>query len=443
MTTPKIFVLRSDSLGDVILTSGYLDSLVNSFPDHQVELWLVPETVSCAQVLHPRITVRRLPFDRFLRSGFAPVRPWLETVEAEKYAFGVFPSFTLWYPEIIALGYLDLGMRWGFPNRDLGVQPEWVYWELGPVKRAEADWIVGGPAVEPFSHEVDKYRALAQQQGLRSLDVEPRLFGVVAAGPSSDLLVWPGSSSEKRRWPARSFAAAVCSLAPAKVIIGAGPADSGPAEELFECLRESGMTSEICYRDPDRLRDTAQWLAGFRRVLSNDTGIAHLAAAAGAEVTAVSGSQHQGRFAVRGARSLTIFADVPCRQCGGLCIFENVPQPCVGDITAASVVGLMKRNQTGQHCLPEPATFVQPDRLFRLLVDASNRRAGLAERQLFEVESALRATRNQLHEAGRERDHWQAKYRAAESERDALSAAHQALLRESEDLRARLDRGGK
>jgi len=427
MRKPRIFVLRSDHLGDVILTSGYLDSLVNSFPDHQVELWLALETASCAQVLHPGITVRKLPIDRFLRSGIAPAKAWLETMQAEEYAFGVIPLFTLWYPEIIALGYLDFGQRWGFLNRELGVQPDLVYRELGPPKRTEADWTERGPTVGPFDHEVDKYRALAHEQGLRNTDVEPRLFGVAANGGRSGLLVWPGSSDENRRWPARSFAGAVNSLAPGKVIIGAGPADSVPADELLECLKESGTEAEICYRDAGNLRETAQWLAGFRRVLANDTGIAHLAAAAGAEVTAVSGSQHQGRFAVRGPKSLTIFADVPCRQCGGLCIFDSVPHPCVADIPVAAVADLVKRNETGQCRLPAPRTFIEPDRVFRQLVDARNRRAGLAEKQLFKVESALQAERRLL--------------RDAESQRDALSAAYEALVRENEDLRSRLDRG--
>jgi transposase len=37
----------------------------------------------------------------------------------------IVPQFTLGFREIIALGYFDLGTRWGFLNRPLGVQVLW------------------------------------------------------------------------------------------------------------------------------------------------------------------------------------------------------------------------------------------------------------------------------------------------------------------------------
>ncbi len=56
----RIFVLRSDRLGDIVLSSGYLASLAEQFPDHEIELWLSPEMTACSEILHPKLTVRAL-----------------------------------------------------------------------------------------------------------------------------------------------------------------------------------------------------------------------------------------------------------------------------------------------------------------------------------------------------------------------------------------------
>src|SRR5208283_3283488 len=103
MPGSRILVLRSDRLGDVVLSSGYLASLAESFPDHEIELWLAPETAPCSQILDQRIIVRELPFDRYLCSGFDGALTWLESMQRENYAFTVVPQFTLGFAEIIAL----------------------------------------------------------------------------------------------------------------------------------------------------------------------------------------------------------------------------------------------------------------------------------------------------------------------------------------------------
>src|SRR5271157_2625318 len=107
MPGSRILVLRSDRLGDVVLSSGYLALLAESFPEHEIELWLAPDTAVCSQILDQRITVRELPFDRYLRSGFDEAITWVESMRRENYEFTVVPQFTLGFAEIIALGYLD------------------------------------------------------------------------------------------------------------------------------------------------------------------------------------------------------------------------------------------------------------------------------------------------------------------------------------------------
>ena len=95
-------------MGGIVLSSGYLALLADSCPDYGIELWLAPDTAVCSQILDPRITVLKLPFDRYLRSGFDGAIAWLESMLRENYASTIVPRFTLGFAEIIALGYLDL-----------------------------------------------------------------------------------------------------------------------------------------------------------------------------------------------------------------------------------------------------------------------------------------------------------------------------------------------
>ncbi len=439
MPGSRILVVRSDRLGDVILCSGYLESLAESYPDHQIDLWLAPDTAVCSQILDQRITVRKLPFDRHLRSGFDGAIAWLETMQREDYAFTIVPQFTLGFAEIMALGYLDLGTRWGFLNRQLSVRPEWLYPAIGAPRWNQADWMQSGATVDPFLPEVEKYRLLAQAQMFKESNVEPRLWGISPGVGSSGLLIWPGSGDEKRRWPADRFARVAKDLRAEKVVIGTIDGDEVPAGELCRCLEDSGVAAEICCRDAGDLRGTAQWLSGFHRVLTNDTGIAHLAAAAGVDVVSISGSHFQGRFAAFGPKALTIFADVPCRRCDEKCIFDSALYPCVAQIDPGPVATLIEQGLVGNHYLPPSAEFFAPDRMFRGLIEARHKRVHDEETRRLELDETLRATSRHLNDAERQRDEWRELCHQAERQRDEWEALCHAAESGRDEWKARWD----
>jgi GT2 family glycosyltransferase/ADP-heptose:LPS heptosyltransferase len=432
MHSPKIMVLRSDRLGDVVLCSGYLHSLVESRAEGCVDLWLAPDMEPCGQVLHPGLRVRSLPFDRHLGCEDEVLRRWLKEVEAEGYQELIVPQFTLGYAEILALSYLPIPVRWGFVNHEFGVLPDFVLGRLGAPANRQAEWIVAGPKVVPYSHEVSKYQALAEAQSFRCSGVQPRLHvsGLPQPVPGAGVLIWPGCGDEFRRWPAANFARVALELGSRDVAIGTTEAEQPIADTLQRELGLLGISGTIHLRRTSELAATARWLAGFEWLLTNDTGIAHLAAAAGCRVTSVSGSQHQGRFLAHGPAALTVFADVPCRQCSGLCIFDAAPYPCVSDIDPVAVAVGVRTGEAGQRLAPAPL-FRDEQRLFASLLRARRSAEHSRRMERFQASSSVHALRRTLQEAERQRDEWRGRAQQAESQLNRS----EALCKEAEAQR--------
>lgn len=413
----KILVLRSDRLGDIILCSGYLASLKESWPDTRIDLWVSREMKMCEQILHPDLHVRALPFPRSVQCEDQLLTDWLRQIEQEAYDSIIIPQFTLGYPEILALGYLSIQQRWGFRNYEFGSRPEWIYDRLGQPLNAASDWIREGPAVEPFSPEVTKYHALAEAQGLSVTSVEPRLSGVHPCGQESrrGVLVWPGCGSEERRWA--HFPELVVSLGHQEVTVGGTAGEIATVTAVVESLRDSRIEAQAEYRSESSLKDTANWVSRFQWVLTNDTGIAHLASALGCKVVAVSGGQHQGRFVLHGKSSLTVFSDVPCRRCRGLCLFEETPFPCVAAISPQDVAQLVTANRSGAAFLSAPR-FFEPEAMFSKIAEARTADEEARHLERLGAHRTVEQTRRSLREAEQSRDQWEQLCREAEIQRD-------------------------
>jgi glycosyltransferase involved in cell wall biosynthesis/ADP-heptose:LPS heptosyltransferase len=424
-------VLRSDRLGDLVLCSGYLHNLVESWSADQVDLWVAPDMLPVQGILHPKLSVCPLPFDRYLRVEDQVIRDWLRHVEDQRYDQIVIPQFTLGYPEVLALEHLSIARRWGFANCELGVNPGWVALHVGAPPRDRTAWITNGPQVKPFSHECTKYEALATSQGLIAGRSRPQLSvpDLARILKTSDLLVWPGCGSEARRWPLRRFSETISQLGLARVTVGTVPSEAGLAQELLDLLGEARIAADIEIRQPAELAATAIWVAGFRRILTNDTGIAHLGAACGCAVTAISHSQHQGRFTVFGDSGLTIFADVPCARCSALCLFDDPLWPCVSEIDAERAAQAIREFKGGHESvfLP-PRSFPLDSGFFGRLHSAKQHQSAAREAKELELARTIRGLRDALRGTEAQRDRWEGLFRNAEIQADRL----RAMLSEAE-----------
>lgn len=432
----RIMVLRTDRLGDLILTSGYLDCLCRSLPEAEIDLWLAPETAVCRAILPKTLQCRKIPFDRSLRCADAELTNWLDELESRSYDWLVVPQFTLGFPEVLALSQLGVAQRWGFRNRELRVDPQWVSWRVGGAKREPENWISRGPEVDPFQPEAEKYCVLAAAQELRLTDATPKLqiSPRIQQKGGGGVLIWPGSSTENRRWPAESFAELAGLLALEIVSVGGTEGERQWVEELVGLLTLRGVTAHPTFVDPENITGTVRWLAGFDRVIANDTGVAHLAAAVGVACTSISGSQYKRRFSLTDKASLTVYSSAPCSGCRELCLFETVPYPCLGEIRPSDVRGLIASGLIGAQmvssgiCEESTATFAEVNK------GALNREM-VWSRRLFEVEAELKRCRILYGEVEQQRDLWASLCHQAEQQRDSYVqrlAATEDLLHSSE-----------
>jgi len=355
----KVLAMRTDRLGDIILASGYLSELAGI---HQVDLWVAPGLDPVAGILDPRINVRVTPFHSHLADDPDIVARWLMLIHDESYDVIVLSQFTHDYANLLALGWTNTPQVWGFANAEHEGHFGWLKTKFGnPVRDPSPASLTCAATVDPFALDTEKYAALAATCGFAesAQNGHPRLFrrgqSIAARSSGHGTLIWPGSGLPQRRWPVDQFAD-LLGRAPERYLdpidVGGTTAEREIVEACCRAIRAVGRSSTSWIVEPDQLAQTAGALQKYTRVLSNDTGIAHLAAAVGTPVDSISPAQYQGRFIVDGDRSRTFFADIPCRRCRGACIFpDEETWPCVSAIAAPAVADALRAEAPGNTVL--------------------------------------------------------------------------------------------
>jgi ADP-heptose:LPS heptosyltransferase len=181
---------------------------------------------------------------------------------------------------------------------------------------------------EAWQSEVARYLDVVSLVGARPVGVEPRLIvrdedrTACAAelphlGSGSYVVVHPGATDPRRRWPVASFVAAVRALAAARDELRFVVTGTAAEADLI-----AGVAAAVPDRTivADRVSINALFglLAGADLVLSNDTGPLHLAVAAGRPTVGlfwVGNLINAGPFSRRRHRALESWRLV-CPVCG-------------------------------------------------------------------------------------------------------------------------------
>ncbi|HEX7298278.1 MAG TPA: glycosyltransferase family 9 protein [Solirubrobacteraceae bacterium] len=137
-------------------------------------------------------------------------------------------------------------------------------------------------------HEVARWCRLLRASGIAADpdDLDLAAPDLPAPHPGATV-VHPGASAPARRWPAERWAA-VARAAPGPVVVTAGPGEAALAEAV---ARRSGAAVFA-----GGLLELAALVAGAARVLSADTGIAHLATALGTPSVTLFGPTSPARW---------------------------------------------------------------------------------------------------------------------------------------------------
>lgn len=253
---PTVLVLRALGLGDLLTSLPSLRALRAGFPDHRVVLataaWLAP------LALHSRAV-----------DCVLPVRP-LGPVPARRPAVAV-----------------NLHGRGPESHRVLlATEPR----RLIAFRHPQVPESAGLPRWLPGGHEVRRWCRLLRECGVPAdperLELDPAGLPRVDALQGVTLL-HPGAGAAARRWPVDRWSAVAWHEAAhgRRVLVTAGPGE----ESLALCVAvRAGLGPGAVWAGADVLR-LAGLVAGAGRVVSGDTGVAHLATALGRPSVALFG----------------------------------------------------------------------------------------------------------------------------------------------------------
>lgn len=314
----RIAVIRALALGDMLCAVPTFRALRDRFPDAHIALIGLRWAVELVERF-PAYLDELVEFPGFPGIPEVPVEPgrttaFLTAMQARPFDLVLqIQGNGLVINEFAAL----LGARQlaGFVPAAVG---------LGPPRDDPEDVWVPYPA---SGHEIDRLLALPRALGARvddhlefpvryaDRDKAARLLAETGIGTEPFAVIHPGGSRPDRRWPADRFAAVADALSKdglrivltatageAAVTAGVHSMSLGPATDL------AGRTS---------LGVLAGLVEAARIVVTNDTGVSHLAAAIGADSVAVFTASDPERWAPRGAgRHLVVGTGIPDGQIG-------------------------------------------------------------------------------------------------------------------------------
>lgn len=251
MSRPVLLVLRALGLGDLLTAVPALRGLAAAFPEHE-------------RVLATPAALAPLALSAGLCDRVLCARP---------------------------LG----GLAWRDPAPDVAVNLHGRGPESHAVLRAigarrtiafahpEIPESAGSPAWRAAEHEVARWCRLLSESGIAAdpsrLDI-PRPPGPAPAAANGAIVVHPGAASGARRWPPDRWARVAGALAREghAVVITGSPDEIALAREV---AAGAGPGAAAVLAGRTSVMDLARTVAAASRVVSGDTGIAHLAVALG------------------------------------------------------------------------------------------------------------------------------------------------------------------
>lgn len=322
----RILVVKLAGIGDLLTAFPALEALRKAYPQAEITALVTPQTESLLN--GSGLVDRVLVLDKYLfdeAGGFLRPRPLVALVRlAKQLRDNAFDAVLLLHHLITWPGiikYAMLSMASGAPlrvglddgrgrflnlsvrDRGFGALHEVDYW-------LEICGLLGAANPDP------KVRL---KWAVEEDDYATRALGKLGSRPSDRLLaVHPGAGSYSpvRRWGTHGFAAVVDALGSSGLtpLIIAGPNEEQIAQDVIGAARArslllSGVPS------PKHL---AAILSRCRLFIGNDSGVMHLAVAAGLPVVAIFGpSNHRawGPYDPQGNRHRVVRVDLPCSPC--------------------------------------------------------------------------------------------------------------------------------
>jgi heptosyltransferase-2 len=309
----RILVVRTDRIGDVVLSTPVIKALRDVYPHAYVAMMVSP---------HAKEVVEGNPYldEVIVYDKEAKHKSWRRSLE---------------FSRRLKKKKFDLALVLHPTNR-----VHWVTFLAGIKRRIGYNRKCGFlltdkiPHTKQFGekHELEYNLDLLSQLGI--IPEEKRIFvpqkkesaewvdNFLRAKGITDndalLAINPGASCPSKIWPAERFAQAADRLADKygfKIVVVAGPKELPLAEAVLANLRHQALNLGAKLS----LSQLIALLAKCRLFISNDSGPVHLGSAVGVPVIAIFGRKQQGlspqRWGPLGQKDKVLHKDVGCIQC--------------------------------------------------------------------------------------------------------------------------------
>ena len=328
----RILLIRLSSLGDILLMTPLLNLLRTTCPQAQIDVLVKAEYHDLLRA-HPGIT-RLLIFDprqsllhtlRGLRADRYDLALDLHcTPRSQLLLRGLRARRKLVYNKRVLRRALLVRLGWNTLRRMTPV-PE-LY--AAPLRRLGLAGQLGAPSMHLDGESMEA--------------MEAHITGSLPDAPNQPLLaVAPGARWATKRWPVERFAAVAQELAREKqaaVVILGGPDEAQLARTLCDKLDVPVVNGAGTLS----LMNSAALLSRCRLLISNDSGLMHMATALQVPVVAIFGPtvQEFGFYPFQ-ARAEVVSEPLSCRPCStkGSRYCPRGHHACMQDIPSARVLG--------------------------------------------------------------------------------------------------------
>ncbi len=311
--SPRILIIRTDRVGDVVLSTPVIRALRAAFPEAYLAMMVRPSNRELVEGNHDLNEVILFDKEGAYRSWPATLR-FARELKKHRFDTAIILHST---NRVILLTWLaGIRRRVGYARR-LG----WLLTDSFPYIKREGE-----------RHELDYNLELLRLIGVSSTDrtlhvpvrpeqelkVETFLKAHGANGVAPLIALHPGASCPSKRWPAERFAAVGDFLVErygARVVVMTGPEEVEFGEAVIGRMRHPALRALGTLS----LGELAALFKKVRCLISNDSGPVHLACAVGAPVVSIFGRWGGGLSPIRwgptGPNSRVLHHDVGCRPC--------------------------------------------------------------------------------------------------------------------------------
>jgi len=337
----KICIFKTGAIGDVLMTTPLIRQLCAGFPKAQIDYWVGSWS---APVLENNIHLDRIiSFNErpFYRKNLFAIRNIARKITKKKYDLMIILDFSYLANMFGAL--CRVPVRIGFDRNGEGF-PNTINVPYGK-RRHDVDSyleiarIVGAKPTRNSDMEI--FFAKSEEKFARSFfkkhRLDPNKTIAIAPGGAKN----PGMTLNIKRWPAERFAQVAERLSKRgfQILLVGSQDDAEAANTVRQRVPKAvDATGKV------PLRKTAVLVKLCKRLICNDSGLMHIAAAVNTPVTAIFGPTDPAKLAPRGPKDRVLWkhpGQNPCYLDGNL-----LPCPdnheCIRRITVNDVMRAVK-----------------------------------------------------------------------------------------------------